>query len=57
MNVHTLFGLSALMSSLAFGAVTKIYLWPLLRVLHCDEALLALVLPHAFRFIGHTGAT
>jgi hypothetical protein len=52
MNVHALFGLSALMSLLAFGAVTKIYIWPRLRTMRRDDALLPLVLPHAFRFVG-----
>jgi hypothetical protein len=52
MNIRVLFGLSILMSFVAFGLVTKLYIWPRLRLLKRDDALLPLVLPHAFRFIG-----
>ena len=40
------------MSFLAFGLVTKLYIWPWLRTRERDDALVPLVLPHAFRFIG-----
>jgi hypothetical protein len=52
MNSDALFGLSILMSFIAFGTVTKLYVWPRLRVMRREEALLPLVVPHTFRFIG-----
>jgi hypothetical protein len=52
MSIAALFGLSVLMSFLAFGIVTKLYIWPRLGVMHRDDALLALVVPHTFRFVG-----
>jgi len=52
MNVAALFGLSVLMSFLAFGVVTKLYLLPRLRPMRREEAILPLVVPHAFRFVG-----
>src|SRR5262249_56158159 len=52
MNIHVLFGISIAMSFVAFGLVTKIYILPHLRALPRQEALLALMMPHTFRFIG-----
>jgi hypothetical protein len=52
MRIAALFGLSILMSFLAFGLVTKLYIWPWLRVMPREDALTALVVPHTFRFIG-----
>jgi len=52
MSIPALFGLSILLSSLAFGLVSKLYIWPRLRLLPRDDALLPLVVPHTFRFIG-----
>jgi hypothetical protein len=52
MGVQALFGLSILMSFVAFGLVTRLYIWPRLRILARDDALLPLVVPHTFRFIG-----
>jgi len=52
MNSQALFGLNVLMSFVAFGIVTKIYIWPPLRVARREEALVALAVPHTFRFIG-----
>ncbi len=52
MVIQALFGLSVLMSFVAFGLVTKLYIWPRLRPLERDAALLPLVVPHTFRFIG-----
>ena len=52
MNGLPLFGLSVLMSFVAFGIVTKIYIWPRLRMAQRSEALSALAVPHTFRFIG-----
>src|SRR5215813_5307809 len=52
MGIPALFGLSVLMNFAAFGLVTKLYIWPRLRMLERDEALVPLVVPHTFRFIG-----
>ncbi len=52
MNIDVLLGLSVLMSFLAFGIVTKLYLWPRLRVMRREDALIPLVVPHTFRFVG-----
>ena len=52
MDIQALFGLSILISFVAFGLVTKLYIWPRLRILERDDALLPLVMPHAFRFVG-----
>jgi hypothetical protein len=52
MAIEALFGLSVLMSFVAFGLVTELYIWPRLRILERDDALLPLVVPHTFRFIG-----
>ena len=52
MNKLPLFGLSVLMNFVAFGIVTRTYIWPLLRMARREEALIALTVPHTFRFIG-----
>jgi hypothetical protein len=52
MSSDALMGLSILMSFLAFGMVTKLYIWPRLQVMRREDALIALVVPHAFRFVG-----
>jgi len=52
MSSEALFGLSVLMSFVAFGIVTKLYIWPRLRAMVREEALLPLVVPHTFRFVG-----
>ena len=52
MNSLPLFGLSVLMSFVAFGIVTRTYIWPRLRMALRVEALIALMVPHTFRFIG-----
>ena len=52
MNSGTLFGLSILMNFVASGIVTKLYIWPWLRVMTREEALLPLMVPHMFRFLG-----
>jgi hypothetical protein len=52
MTIAALFGLSVLMSFLAFGIVTKLYIWPWLRVMSREDSLIALIVPHTFRFIG-----
>jgi hypothetical protein len=43
MDVRVLFGLSVLMSFTAFGIVTKLYIWPRLRVMRPKDALTPLV--------------
>jgi hypothetical protein len=52
MDVRRLFGISVLMSFIAFVMVTKLYIWPPLRVMRPEDALIPLVVPHMFRFIG-----
>jgi hypothetical protein len=52
MGIPALFGLSILLSFVAFGLVTRLFLWPRLRVMARDDALLPLVVPHTIRFIG-----
>src|SRR5215471_17384013 len=52
MNIQALFGLSVFISFVAFGLVTHLYVWPRLRILERDDALISLVVPHTFRFIG-----
>ncbi|MFL5046739.1 MAG: hypothetical protein ACJ8EA_18055 [Xanthobacteraceae bacterium] len=52
MSIAALFGLSVLMSFLAFGIVTKLYIWPRLRVMSRQDSLTALLVPHMFRFVG-----
>ena len=52
MDIRAVFGLSVLMSFVAFGLTTKLYILPRLRILPRDDALVPLIVPHAFRFIG-----
>jgi hypothetical protein len=52
MDSNALFGLSILMSFLAFGIVTKVCIWPRLRFMRRTDALIPLVIPHVYRFIG-----
>ena len=52
MKFEALFGLSVLMGFVAFGIVTKLYIWPRVRLMRREDALLALVVPHTFRFVG-----
>jgi hypothetical protein len=52
MSSEALFGLSILMSFIAFGIVTKLYIWPRLRGMRRENALIPLVVPHTFRFVG-----
>src|SRR5262245_31212187 len=40
------------MSFLAFGIVTGVYIWPRLRAMRRADALIPLVIPHTFRFVG-----
>lgn len=52
MNSLPLFGLSVLLSFVGFGIVTGIYIWPRVQKARREEALIALTVPHTFRFIG-----
>lgn len=53
MNVHALFGLSALMSLVASVVAASLWGWPRLRKMNRSEALVPLVAPHMFfRTIG-----
>src|SRR5262249_44950775 len=52
MSINALFGLSILMSFLAFVTVTRLYIWPRLRAMTRTDALLPLVVPSLFRFVG-----
>jgi hypothetical protein len=47
-----IFILSVAGTFVAFGVLTRLYIWPALRKLPRYEALKILALPHAFRFIG-----
>ena len=52
MSSEALFGLSVLMSFIAFGIVTELYIWPKLWGLRREDVLIPLVVPHTFRFVG-----
>jgi len=52
MTIEAIFGLSVVMSFLAFCIVTKLYIWPRLRLMRREDALVPLVVPHTFRFVG-----
>jgi hypothetical protein len=52
MDSAALFGLSVLMSFVAFGTVTKLYILPRLRAVRRDDSLVPLLIPHTFRFVG-----
>ena len=52
MPIQALFGLSILMSLVAFGLLSWLFIWPHLRDKELNSALLPLVMPHAFRFVG-----
>jgi hypothetical protein len=52
MVIPAVFGLSILLSFVAFGLVTRFFIWPWLLVTPRDDALLPLVVPHTTRFIG-----
>ena len=48
MDVQALFGISILMSFVAFGLATKLFIWPSLQTKERDRALLSLVRPTHF---------
>ena len=49
---EAVFGLSVLLSFIAFGITTRLYIWRRLRTMRREDALTALTVPHAFRFVG-----
>jgi hypothetical protein len=52
MTPPAVFALSVLMSFVAFGIVTRLYIWPRLQAISREDALIALTVPHTFRFVG-----
>ena len=52
MTVLALFGLSIIASFVASGIVAWLFLWPWLRAMPSADALLRLLVPHTFRFVG-----
>jgi hypothetical protein len=52
MNEGAILGLSVAMSFVAFGILTKLHILPRIRLMDRRDALLAMVVPHTFRFIG-----
>lgn len=53
MKALAIFGVSTLMSLISSAVIAKLYVWPRLRIMRRDQALLPLVAPHMFlRFIG-----
>ena len=53
MDVRLVFGISVLMFFVSSGVVARLYLWPRLRNMPQERALVLLVAPHMFlRFIG-----
>ena len=52
MNALAIFGISALMSTISWGIVAKLYVWPRLQSVERNRALAMLVAPHMFRFVG-----
>jgi hypothetical protein len=54
MPVNAVLGVEALFSFLAFGVITRLYIWPRVRAMPREDALAALAAPHMFRFVGLT---
>jgi hypothetical protein len=52
MNVTPIFGISVLCSFIAWGLVAGLYVWPRLAAAPAKTALMALIAPHLFRFVG-----
>jgi hypothetical protein len=53
MNVRLVFGISVLLNFVSSGVIARLYLWPRLRAMNREDALVLLVAPHLFlRFIG-----
>ena len=52
MSSNAVFGLSILMSFMSWGIVAMLYIWPRIRTMPREQALLPLVVPHTARFLG-----
>jgi hypothetical protein len=52
MSVLAIFGVSVMMGFIAFGVVTNLYILPHLWNSSRENALIALIVPHAFRYVG-----
>jgi hypothetical protein len=52
MDPQALFGLSILGSLVSSALLAKLYVWPWLRTMNRNDALILLVAPHMLRFIG-----
>ena len=52
MSIGALFGLSVAMSFIASGIIAWLFVWPRLKAMSRHDALLPLVVPHTFRFVG-----
>jgi len=52
MSETAIFGVTTIMSFIVFGIVTNLYILPLIRSSSPENALIALIVPHAFRFEG-----
>jgi len=52
MTPPALFGISVLFSFVAWGLVTRLYIWPALRNQPRADALRPILLLHSFRFVG-----
>jgi hypothetical protein len=52
MSETAIFGISVMMSFIAFGIVTNLYILPFIRNSSRENALIALIVPHVFRFEG-----
>ena len=54
MPPRAMFGISVILSFIAWGIIARRYIWPALRRLPRTQALRPLLLLHAFRFVGLT---
>lgn len=52
MSATAIFGVTTMMSFVAFGIVTYLYVLPFIRNSSLEVAMIALIVPHAFRFEG-----
>jgi hypothetical protein len=52
MESEAVFVLNIVGMFLAFGLLTWLYIWPRLRMLPRERALIILMVPHTFRFVG-----
>jgi len=54
MGSEAVFVLNIVGIFLAFGLLARLYIWPRLRILPKERALIILMVPHTFRFVGLT---